>query len=37
MLSATDIYLISDGQVLDEWDTLEQSAVPTRNEGPRCP
>ncbi len=26
-LSATDIYLISDGQVVEEWNTLEQLAV----------
>jgi predicted ester cyclase len=27
MFSATDIYLISDGQVVEEWNTLEQLAV----------
>ena len=27
IFSATDIYLIADGQVVEEWNTLEQLAV----------
>jgi len=26
-LGATDIYLIADGKILEEWNTLEQLAV----------